>query len=65
MRFQPAMIAINVIFAAITGFWALQNIVKGEYAMASLLGIVCVINTFIALRRYQIARIHEQVSKNK
>ncbi|TDL34885.1 hypothetical protein E2R51_03950 [Jeotgalibacillus sp. S-D1] len=62
MRFQPAMIAINVIFAALTGFWTVQNIFRGEYAMAGLLGIICIVNAFIAIRRYQIAKIHDQRS---
>ena len=61
MRYQPAMIAINVVFAAITGFWTVQNIVRGDYAMASFFGIVCVINAFIAFRRYQTARMHDQL----
>lgn len=62
MRFQPAMIAINVLFAALTGFWTIQNIIRGELAMAGLLGIICVINAFIAVRRYQIARLHDRNS---
>ncbi|MEW9501740.1 hypothetical protein [Jeotgalibacillus marinus] len=60
MRYQPVMIAVNVIFASITGFWTVQNIVRGDYAMASLFGVICVINAFIAFRRYQIARMHDQ-----
>ncbi|KIL45413.1 hypothetical protein [Jeotgalibacillus soli] len=63
MRVQPAMIAINVIFAALTGFWTIQNIVRGDYAMGTLLGFLCVINTFIAVRRYQIAKLHEQCNQ--
>ncbi|KIL47895.1 hypothetical protein [Jeotgalibacillus campisalis] len=59
MRFQPAMIAVNVIFALLTGFWAIQNVVRGEYAMAALLGVICFINAFISVRRYKIARLYE------
>ncbi|PPA71854.1 hypothetical protein [Jeotgalibacillus proteolyticus] len=60
MRFQPAMIAVNIIFAALTGFWTVQNIIRGETAMAALLGFICVINVFIAIRRYQIAKLHDE-----
>jgi len=60
MKFQPAMIALNVVFAALTGFWTIQNILRSDYAMASFLGFICVINAFIAIRRYQIAKLHDE-----
>ncbi|TFE03340.1 hypothetical protein [Jeotgalibacillus sp. R-1-5s-1] len=63
IRIQPAMIAINIIFAVAFIIWSIQRYSENDLTMAAMLGIIGLINGFIAVKRYRIARMHDQGSK--
>ncbi|KIL48796.1 hypothetical protein KP77_20070 [Jeotgalibacillus alimentarius] len=60
MRVQPAMIALNLIFAVFFAVWSIRRFLESDFALGIFLIIISAVNGFIALRRYKIARMHEE-----
>ncbi|MDZ5711881.1 hypothetical protein [Jeotgalibacillus haloalkalitolerans] len=59
MRVQPAMIALNLIFAVFFGVWSIRRFLEDDMALGVFLILISAVNGFIAMRRYKIAKLHE------
>ncbi|TFE02957.1 hypothetical protein E2626_03875 [Jeotgalibacillus salarius] len=60
MRVQPAMIALNLIFAVFFGIWSVRQFLSDDFALGIFLILISAVNGFIAFRRYKIAKFHEE-----
>lgn len=60
MRVQPAMIALNLIFAVFFGIWSIRRFLDEDFALGVFLILISAVNGFIAMRRYKIAKLHEE-----
>ncbi|MFB1080950.1 hypothetical protein [Jeotgalibacillus sp. JSM ZJ347] len=60
MRVQPAMIALNLIFALFFGIWSIRRFLDEDFALGVFLILISAVNGFIAMRRYKIAKLHEE-----
>nr|WP_039809173.1 hypothetical protein [Jeotgalibacillus malaysiensis] len=63
MRVQPAMIALNLIFAVFFGVWSIRRFIDNDAALGVFLILISAVNVFIAIRRYKIAKVHEETTK--